>query len=465
MDIDAVYEAIAAGTARDPDLSWTRRKLQAMALARAKEGTDDQRLGALRVAAVLGPRDGIPVVAELVRDPDPRVRTWAVHQAIAAKEMGIGPLRAALDGPDPEQVRVALDHLLRWVDTGCVPALRRLVGSSPDPGVRARAASLLGNVGGPSVRGELDRLRRDPDPAVQAAAAEALRVMAGDRPRAERAPWWGEDPPPTADASDPSGAPGEVGDAPLEPAAASRLYAALPEDPAPRGLYDPPSEPPAPDAANPLVPRAPTADPAAPPTWAPDARRWTAPAADRPRTSASAPAASTAWDGHPVPLPASLPDETRALVKLLGMVSDADRAAVTARFRDADAKRRKEEFSGLLLAYSGADPALGRGLCALAAEIGGPAHVTGLRPLLRDPSPLVRDAALRALGGLAPPAAIPWIAPHLEDPAVRDGAVAALVGVGRRSRPDLARDALRRVKTDDAGFRARLDAAVGSLAP
>lgn len=414
MDIDAVYEAIAAGTDRDPDLSWTRRRLQAQALARAKEGTDDERLGALRVAAVLGPRDGIPVVAELVRDPDPRVRAWAVSQAVGARELGIGPLRTALEGPDPEQVRVALDHLLRWVDAGCVPALRRLL-QSPDAGVRARAARLLGNTGGASVRGDLQRLAQDASDDVRAAAAEALDTLAGARPKAVRDPWWDE------------AAPAE-GAAPTPPPEAGVLV-----------------------------------DPAAPPQWAADAVRWGANPTERARPEV-ADAAAPVWDGHAVPLPAGLPTETRALARLVGMVADGDRAAVFAVFRQADAKKRREEFGALLLAYSGSDPALGRGLCLLAGELGGPAHVTGLRPLLRDGHVLVRAEALRALGRLAPPAAIPWTAPFLDDPTVREAAVEALVGIGRRGRAELARDALRRVRTEDQAFRAVVDAAVADLA-
>lgn len=432
MDIDPVYEAIAAGTARDPDLSWTRRRLQAMALARAKEGTESERKGALRVAAVLGPRDGIPIVAELVRDPDPQVRSWAVSQAVAARELGIGPLRTALEGPDPDQILVALDHLLRWVDQGCVPALRRLL-SSPDAGVRQRAVALLGNVGGASVRGELERLRSDPSPEVAEAARVAVEVLAGARPRAVRDPWWDESA------------------APREP------------DPSPEGGEPPATEGDAPSGSTALT-LGPPPDPAEPPAWGADARRWGAAPTERPRAAEPA-STGPVWDGHAVPLPSPLPDETRALVKLLGMVGETDRGPVLAAFRQADAKRRREEFSQLLLAYPGTDPALGRGLCLLAAEIGGPAHVTGLRPLLRDGSALVREAALRALGPLAPPAAIPWMAPFLDDPTVRDAAIDGLVGVGRRARPDLVRDALRRVRTDDPAFRARLDAAAAGLTP
>jgi HEAT repeat protein len=471
MDIDAAYEAIAAGTARDPDLSWTRRRLQAMALSRAKEGTDEQRLGALRVAAVLGPRDGIPVVAELVKDPNAQVRAWAVHQAIGAKELGIGPLRAALDGPDPEHVRAALEHLSLWVDQGCVPALRRALGSA-DAGVRARAARLLGSVGGPSLRGDLERLGHDPDAAVRAAAQEALEILAGARPKAVRTPWWDD-------------AASAGGDAPADPVAPpssepsppspSALYAApAPEadaaPAAPSGLYAAAADPePVAEAAPPQVPVVvrtgpPPEDPTAPPTWGADAKRWAAPAPEPAKAAApSAAAPAPSWDGRPVPLPAVLPDETRALVKLLGMVDEADRAAVLPAFRQADAKRRRDEFSALLLGYAGTDPALGRGLCLLAGEIGGAAHVTGLRPLLRDPNVRVREAALRALGALAPPSAVPWMAPFLDDVAVRDAAVEALVAVGRRARADLVRDALQRVRTDDASFKARLAAAVGSL--
>lgn len=194
MDIDVIYDGIVDGT-RDPgDLAWTRRRLQLMALERTKSGPAGARLGALRVAAVLGPKDGLPIAQQLIRDADPRVRTWAFNQAVAARELGLAVIRDAADAGDVELAVAALELLARWVDQASVPTARRCLRSA-DQRVRALAVRLLGNIGGTAVRLDLSRLQGDPDPAVREAAAEALRRLLGELPKEVRSPWWDESPP------------------------------------------------------------------------------------------------------------------------------------------------------------------------------------------------------------------------------------------------------------------------------
>ncbi|MCA9494075.1 MAG: HEAT repeat domain-containing protein, partial [Myxococcales bacterium] len=168
MDIDDIYEQLAKGTTEPVDLSWTRRKLQFTALERAKTGSAEQRLGALRVASVLGRKDGLPIVQQLVRDPDPAVRSLAFRHAVEAHELGISAIRDAADGPDPDIVAQALDHLILWVDQAGMATARRSL-QHEDARVRERAVRLLGHIGGPAVKMELSRLSGDPSPEVRAA--------------------------------------------------------------------------------------------------------------------------------------------------------------------------------------------------------------------------------------------------------------------------------------------------------
>ncbi|MEZ4235779.1 MAG: hypothetical protein R3F59_06370 [Myxococcota bacterium] len=150
MDIEQIYADIVAGTGTGGDLAWTRRDLRQLALHRAKTGGPDERLGALKVAALLGARDGLPIAHHLVADPDPRVRREAFELAVGARAEGLPSIRAAAGGVDPEVACEALDLLVRWVDAQAMPLAWRAL-ASPAPGVRQRAAVLLGRIAGQGV--------------------------------------------------------------------------------------------------------------------------------------------------------------------------------------------------------------------------------------------------------------------------------------------------------------------------
>ncbi len=424
MDLDQIYDELARGTTEPVDLSWTRRKLQLMALERAKSGTPQQRLGALRVAAVLGRRDGIAIVRELVRDPDPAVRTMAFRQAVEAHEQGLVAIRDAAGGADPAIAAEALDHLILWVDQAGLATARRALASA-DPSVRERAVRLLGHVGGPAVRVDLARLEADPVPAVREAVTEALGRLSGTIPRGQRTSWWTEDG--ATVAVDPAA---PVGLAPPTPAWAA-------------------------DAA-PVVPT-PVEETTAAVPW----RRVEVP---------EPPPEPPPWDGRTAALPAELPTETRALARLLGMVAPADRGAVLEALRTGPA--RAAEWSALLHAHLSArvskdaaptDPALAIGLLLAARLHGGPGHATPIRALLKDPRPPVRAAAVEALGALGTAAIVPTLGGLLADPEipVKVAAVEAIAEVGRRTgRADLVRDVLGRAR-GDASLREVIDRVAG----
>ncbi len=409
MDIDPIYDGIVDGT-RDPgDLSWTRRKLQLMALEKAKAGPADARLGALRVAAVLGPKDGLPIAQQLVRDADPRVRTWAFNQAVAARDLGLAAIRDAADGADAELALAAFDLLNRWVDQASVATARRCL-QAKDARVRAAAAQLLGNIGGNAIRLDLGRLADgDGDDAVRTAASEAMRRLSGDLPKAVRTPWWDETPP-TMPMPPPVGGAAPATAAPVaDPTPVTDTVPA----PASTDLVPVPAPDPAPEA-----PAAPTE-----PAW-------------------------TGRDGRFAVLPAPLPTETRALARLLGMVAPADRPAVLDALRPLDGKA----LSDLLLGHTpGGDPALGRGLCLAVAGLGKTGALSKVRQLQGDAHPGVRAAAAEAVGAIGAAAAIPALSSQLDDPdpGARAAVITALADLAVRvRRPDLARDALGRLRGD-----------------
>jgi HEAT repeat protein len=190
VELEETYRRLADGDPDPGDLSWSRRALHQLALDRAVHGDPDQRLAALKVSIALGARYGLPVVHQLVEDPDPRVRTLALNQAVAAREDGLPSLRRAASGADPELALVAFELLVKWVDPHALGPARRAL-SSGDPRLRARGAELLGLVAGKGLLPDLQRLQAsDPDPAVRAEAERAARRILGQEPRSTRAPWW-----------------------------------------------------------------------------------------------------------------------------------------------------------------------------------------------------------------------------------------------------------------------------------
>lgn len=445
-DIDSIYRALVEGTADDTSLPSVARPLLRLALERARSPAVHERIGALRVASALGRTHGLAVTRELLHDADPRVRRYAFNQAVAARRAGIVLLRLSADGNDPELVAEALRLLGVVMDRGSSSLARRLT-EHPEPAVRAAAARLVGLVAGPAARVQIARLADDPDPAVRQAASEALERLAGTVNPGRPGQWWDDD--------DDDGLPSPP--VPDEEAlAAEDAAAAVAEDAAPeRAAPAPPND--ADGAATSEAPAPPVA--AQPPVTepsAPEVPEETAlvPVEPEPDDDRPLPA-----DGEGIPLPSRLPTEARALLRLLARVGDADQAPVLAGLEPL-----REEVVLLLARHRpGGDEALGRGLGLAARLMGASTWLTRLRPLLADPSPVVRVAAVEAFGAQGSGSSVPQMSRLLEDdePRVRRAAVEAIDALCARTSLERARWLRPRLTDADADVSAAARRALG----
>jgi len=107
-----------------------------------------------------------PRVAELRRT----LSAWAASHARFERAADV----ASGGGDWPEAIRRA-----QLGDEGARPEAIALLAGSPDPRIRAKAAEVLGPLGGPAVAAALAAALSDPDPAVQAVSALSL-LEAGD---------------------------------------------------------------------------------------------------------------------------------------------------------------------------------------------------------------------------------------------------------------------------------------------
>ena len=161
-----------------------------------------KRLRGVRLLTALG--GGATVVPPLFRDPHPAVRAEAVEWAgdhptpevierlvaLLPDPSGVGSwvlrdsllrigapaipaLAALLERHEGEEADAALDVATGLPDPRFAAAAMRLT-RDPLPGVRARAASLLGAIGGDESVGALEGLLSDEDARVRAAAAAAV---------------------------------------------------------------------------------------------------------------------------------------------------------------------------------------------------------------------------------------------------------------------------------------------------
>lgn len=358
MDIEAIYRAIVEGAGDGGDLAWTRRALQHLALQHAKTGNPEVRLGALRVSALLGPIDGLPVANELVTDADPRIRTLAFNQVVAAREGGLPGIRSVAEGRDPDLAVAAFDLLVGWVDAPASALARRCLASA-EPRIRVRAATLLGHVAGVAVGPDLRRLAEsDPAAEVRAAATEALRRIAGELPGATREPWWSDAPEPAPLV------------APPEPNAPVSTALVVPETPT--ASSDTPTAPPSPEA----------------------------PAADTPSLLRR--------------LGTARPEEQVAAVDALLRAPATERAACLARWtsgadpalgqglaRAAAAFGEAGALSRLLTMLSDPDPGVRTAAVGAIAAVGSAGSIPRLSALFVDTDPAVAAAAIRAMAALA----------------------------------------------------------------
>lgn len=396
-EIQDLYDRVASGEAQLPDDPHVQRVLAQRALESTRDPDPAHRRRGLEVAGAIGDLDAMEIVAAFLADPLPEMRARAWELGRSAGERGLGVVRDAAGCGDEAIAVEAIRLLDARTDKQSASTMRRLLGS-PSPAVRRGAVTLLGKIAGLSVLREVERLLTDPDTAVRDAAAVARATILGE-------------PAPT-------------------PAQAPQA------DPLP-ALPPPPSAPPAPILESVAAAPQPTEaglEALREASKGMATERPTAPAPEEPALPAIVlpqEPGSAHEDPDPIPLPAELPTEGLALLRLLGRVAIADRPAVLDRLRRVDLGVLGEALSGY---RPGADAARGRGLGIAATALGSPRWVTPLRGLLRDPDALTRAAATVALGGLAGPSLIPTLGALSTDasPAVRASCAWALGACARR---------------------------------
>ncbi|MEZ4317506.1 MAG: HEAT repeat domain-containing protein [Myxococcota bacterium] len=368
------------------------RKLLYACFEAGADPDPEKRLGALRVAANLDPTDTVRIADPLIRDPDGRVRRYAFSLACAAKEHGIECLRTAVNGNDTELAVDALGLLVMQLDRPSSMHARAWL-RHDDPRIRAGAAILLGNVAGPAMAVHLGRLAdTDPIASVRTIAAEAVGRATGDIPKIEGRPFWEEGPIDLQIDLTPA-APKTTGLPPRLPG--QGLATLFPED----GFGDASDgEDDAEAAAEAGSSPSPSADDA---TLIPiteeveDVREPTA----------------RDWR-EPAPLPAALPTEALALVKLVGMVRAEDRPAVVRAFQAADGAAQAQVLGSW---KPSGDADVGRGIALVVKALDSKTHASMLRVMLRESAPGVRAAAAEAIGATGTLSMIPQLSDLLAD--------------------------------------------------
>jgi len=136
---------------------------------------------------------------------------------------------------------------------------------------------------------------------------------------------------------------------------------------------------------------------------------------------APAPSTPRSWEPErPKPVPASLPDDTRALLRLLGEVSAADRPAVS------EAIQERSDLPTCLSTYApGADDRLARGTSLCIGIQKQTSRALMLRRMLQDPDPSVRACAAEAIGMVCQPAMLSSLSRLIADPDAQVRASAA----------------------------------------
>lgn len=149
------------------------------------------RIAAMRVALAIGGREAIGALVRFARDPDLTVRRALFEHAFALRDDGLTIFRELAGDPDLDLALAALGLLRRAVDRAATGRLRVLL-TSPMAPVRAAAVELLGHVGGPTVKTEVEKRLGDDDDAVRREAEAALARIAGKLPRAVPERWYPE---------------------------------------------------------------------------------------------------------------------------------------------------------------------------------------------------------------------------------------------------------------------------------
>lgn len=396
-NLDEVYAALARGDGEVPrDRKVIDALLDRVFEARRSDRVSD-RLAALRVAQALGERAGLDLVETFMQDPAIEVRRYAFNLGLAARADGLRIIREAAADPAPELALEALRLLTVAADRGSTTRARTLLDAT-NPAVRASAVRLLGHVAGPAVKRELEALGEDEDLGVRQAVHEAIRRIEGELPRNTAGQWWDEPP--------------DDGDALLGPDGFPPADTLRPRDgPAslsPEDTLDPDKVAAAKDPNE--------------STWGPEVD------SDEPLWPEDAQLPATPdgeWTGEYAALPATLPTEAYALLRLLGVVSPNDRPIVVDALRKADMRALNENVQGH---RPGRNPARARGIAFAAMALGKTSWLAKVRRLLGDPEPLVRAAAAEAVGALGGPSTLTQISGLLvdEDARVRAAAVRVL---------------------------------------
>lgn len=186
----AIYEAIQNGSASGADYLHVARPLQGMARERS-QGTSAEKLGAIKVASSLGTIQAVAILVDLCTDPDVEVRRECLYRSLGLGLEGLAALRKMVGDPDDALCVSVLDHLIRAADQASATGARRLL-RDPRPPVRAKAAELLGLVGGLGVQIDLKRLHEDEgeEKDVREAADLAVQQIRGEATKPDPTPWW-----------------------------------------------------------------------------------------------------------------------------------------------------------------------------------------------------------------------------------------------------------------------------------
>jgi hypothetical protein len=154
-----------------------------------------------------------------------------------------------------------------------------------------------------------------------------------------------------------------------------------------------------------------------------------------------------AWRTKFAPLPKTMPTEPQALLKLLGMVAQADRGPVLM----AMAKDLQGIGQIVLSWRPGKEPTLGRGCAVATAELQRAVWIGAVSRWSSAEGAGVRAAVAEAIGALGKAATIPALNALVADvdPGVRIQAARSWIDLGKRlGREHMARSALHKLTSD-----------------
>jgi HEAT repeat protein len=180
------------GRTADPDAGVRAAAARALGLLRAADAAPDflrliadpepgVREAGVRGATEAGVAAVMPGLTELLGDASPEVRRAAVAGIGRLGDASVLPaLLHAFDGAD-SAMREAIVEAVSHIDAGMVQELVDVLIEGRDTAGKLGAIRTLARLASPAAAGALDRLRADPEPGVRAAAVEALGRVAGER--------------------------------------------------------------------------------------------------------------------------------------------------------------------------------------------------------------------------------------------------------------------------------------------